>query len=80
MDGHKMPRTTVPRLNAAYVLLHNRAGDCGESGGFLLLSLVLNIAADICKCFHMGRRTETSLTKWKSHHRTNEYAICVKIF
>lgn len=45
MDGHKIPRTTVPRLNAAYVLLHNRAGDCGESGGFLLQSLLLNIAA-----------------------------------
>lgn len=55
MDGHKMPRTTVPRLNAAYVLLHSRAGDCGESGGFLLLqSLLLKIAASMCVC---GKKT-----------------------
>lgn len=63
MDGHKIPRTTVPRLNAAYVLLHKRAGDCGESGGFLLQSLVLNIAAGVCKIFLKWEEQKISLTK-----------------
>lgn len=39
IDGQRMPRTTLPRLKAAYVSLHNRAGDdVGLTNGLLLKS------------------------------------------